>query len=179
MHISFLGAAGEVTGSCYLVRAGRTRFLVDCGLFQGSREAQRINLAALNFDDFSPKAIDFVLLAHVHLDHSGLLSRLYALGYRGPAFATVATCELLMVLLLEAAHIQEKEAERLNRRHQSRQVRCRAGQASFAAQSEAPSVLGEHHGVSGCRNVAAIARTHLCGSRRSEAANDFAATVRS
>jgi metallo-beta-lactamase family protein len=118
MKISFLGAAREVTGSCYLLEAGGRRGLIDCGMFQGGREARGKNRAALAFD---PRRIDFVLLTHAHIDHSGLLPRLAALGYRGPIHATPPTCDLLAVMLPDAAYIQEKEAERENRhRHRAR-----------------------------------------------------------
>jgi metallo-beta-lactamase family protein len=120
MHITFFGAAGEVTGSCYLVETGEIRFLVDCGLFQGGRDAYRKNLAAL---DFSPKTLDFVLVSHAHLDHSGLLPRLAAMGYRGPIYTTEATADLLGVMLLDSAHIQEKEAEWENRHHHGKHAR--------------------------------------------------------
>ncbi|GAB4174259.1 MAG: MBL fold metallo-hydrolase [Rhodocyclaceae bacterium] len=120
MRISFLGAAGEVTGSCFLVEEAGLRFLVDCGLFQGGREAYLRNLRALAFD---LKALDFVLLTHAHLDHSGLLPRLCALGYRGPIHATAASVDLLGVMLLDAAHIQEKEAEWENRHHRGAYAR--------------------------------------------------------
>ncbi|HWI15210.1 MAG TPA: MBL fold metallo-hydrolase, partial [Burkholderiales bacterium] len=108
MKITFLGAAGEVTGSCALVEAGAARFLVDCGMFQGGADARAKNHAPFAFD---PRAIDFVLLTHAHIDHSGLLPRLVAEGYRGPIYATAATCDLVEVMLLDSAHIQEKEAE--------------------------------------------------------------------
>ena len=110
MRLGFLGAAGEVTGSCTLVEAGNARFLVDCGMFQGGREARQKNQKALNFG-FDVRKIDFVLLTHAHIDHSGLLPRLSMLGYRGPVYATQATIDLLEVLLPDSAHIQEKEAE--------------------------------------------------------------------
>ncbi|WP_126444219.1 MBL fold metallo-hydrolase RNA specificity domain-containing protein [Sulfuricystis multivorans] len=113
MNLTFLGAAREVTGSCYLLESAGSRFLVDCGLFQGGREAHAKNLRAFAFD---PGAIDFVILSHAHIDHSGLLPRLTALGFKGPIFATPATCDLLGVMLPDAAHIQEKEAERENYR---------------------------------------------------------------
>jgi len=111
VNLSFLGAAREVTGSCYLLQSGGLRFLVDCGLFQGGREARTKNFQAFSFD---PAAIDFVILSHAHIDHSGLLPRLVALGFTGPIHATPATCDLLGVMLPDAAHIQEKEAEREN-----------------------------------------------------------------
>ncbi len=114
MKLSFLGAAQEVTGSSYLVETADLKFLVDCGMFQGGREAKRKNHEALNFDLGS---IDFVLITHAHIDHSGLLPRLVALGYRGPIFATAATCDLLAVMLPDSAYIQEKETERENRKH--------------------------------------------------------------
>ncbi len=108
MRITFYGAAGEVTGSCFLVETRDVRFLVDCGLFQGGRDAWQKNLRALDFD---LRRLDFILLTHAHLDHSGLLPRATALGFRGPVHATAATADLLGVMLLDAAHIQEKEAE--------------------------------------------------------------------
>lgn len=110
MRIRFLGGAGEVTGSCTLVEAGERRFLVDCGMFQGGGEAYQKNLRALDFG-FDVRLIDFVLLTHAHIDHSGLLPRLAMLGYRGPVYATPATIALLEVLLPDSAHIQEKESE--------------------------------------------------------------------
>lgn len=108
MRITFHGAAGEVTGSCFLVETGAVRFLVDCGMFQGGRDAWRKNLRALGFD---LRSLDFILLTHAHLDHSGLLPRAIALGFRGPVYATSATVDLLGVMLLDSAHIQEKESE--------------------------------------------------------------------
>lgn len=112
MKISFFGAAGEVTGSCYLIESESACFLVDCGMFQGGREAHSKNLRAFPFD---VRMLDFVLLTHAHLDHSGLLPRLAMLGYKGPIYATPATIDLLEVLLLDSAHIQEKESEWLLR----------------------------------------------------------------
>ncbi|MDX5363818.1 MAG: MBL fold metallo-hydrolase [Pseudazoarcus pumilus] len=120
MQIEFHGAAGEVTGSCARVTWGGGSFLVDCGMFQGGRNAALKNLRAL---DFPLKDIDFVLLTHAHLDHSGLLPRLVALGWRGPVYVTEATADLLGIMLLDAGHIQEKEAEWKNRRSRSRNAR--------------------------------------------------------
>ncbi len=110
MRIGFFGAAGEVTGSCTLVEVGGCRFLVDCGMFQGGREARSKNLNALKFGG-DVRGIDCVLLTHAHIDHSGLLPMLSVLGYRGPVLATPATIDLLQVLLRDSAHIQEKESE--------------------------------------------------------------------
>jgi metallo-beta-lactamase family protein len=126
MKLTFLGAAREVTGSCYLLEAGGARFLVDCGLFQGGREAREKNRHAFAFD---PRDIDFVVLTHAHIDHSGLLPRLVALGFKGPIYATRATCDLLAVLLPDAAYIQEKEAEIENKRR----FRSKGGLRSEAA----------------------------------------------
>lgn len=108
MNLSFLGAAGEVTGSCYLVDTGEVKFLVDCGMFQGGANAEHKNRRFA----FAPKDIAFVLLTHAHIDHSGLLPRLAAQGFGGPIYATAATGELLAVMLPDSAHLQEKEAER-------------------------------------------------------------------
>ncbi|MDD3352841.1 MBL fold metallo-hydrolase [Zoogloea sp.] len=110
MRIHFFGAAGEVTGSCTLVEAGDVRFLVDCGMYQGGAEAHSKNVHALDFG-LDVRKLDFVLLTHAHIDHSGLLPRLAVMGFRGPVYATSATIDLLQVLLPDSAHIQEKEAE--------------------------------------------------------------------
>jgi len=107
MQLSFLGAAGEVTGSCYLVDTGEVKFLIDCGMFQGGHGADRKNRRFA----FKPGEIAFVLLSHAHIDHSGLLPRLAAQGFAGPVYATPATAELLAVMLPDSAHLQEKEAE--------------------------------------------------------------------
>ncbi len=108
VKLTFLGAAGEVTGSCYLVDTGKTRFLVDCGMFQGGRSADHKNRRF----GFDPRRIDFVLLTHAHIDHSGLIPRLADAGFRGPVYATRATCDLLGVMLPDSGHLQEREAER-------------------------------------------------------------------
>jgi len=107
MQLTFLGAAGEVTGSCYLVDTGTIRFLVDCGMFQGGGEAERKNRSFA----FDPRGIAFVLLSHAHIDHSGLLPRLVAGGFAGAIYATRATADLLGVMLPDSAYLQEREAE--------------------------------------------------------------------
>ncbi len=109
MQITFHGAAQTVTGSCHLVEAHGCRFLIDCGMAQGGHEADEHNENAFAFD---PASIDFVLLTHAHIDHSGLLPKLAARGFRGPIYCTLATKDLLGVLLKDSAHIQQVEYER-------------------------------------------------------------------
>lgn len=108
MKLTFLGAAGEVTGSSFLVETGEVCFLVDCGMFQGGRDADTKNYARFAF---APATLDFVLLTHAHIDHSGLLPRLVAQGFRGPIHTTAATADLLGVMLADSAHIQQREQE--------------------------------------------------------------------
>jgi len=120
MKIQFLGAAGEVTGSRHSVEltlGGRkTRFMVDFGMFQGGREATAKNLEPL---PFSPKEIDFVVLTHAHIDHSGLLPRLCAQGFSGPIYCTDASFELLKILLPDSAHLQHSDVDRAERRQKA------------------------------------------------------------
>jgi metallo-beta-lactamase family protein len=106
-RLTFLGAAGTVTGSKYLVEAAGKRLLVDCGLFQGSQELQDRNYKPLSID---PKTIDYLVLTHAHLDHTGWLPVLVKSGYRGPIFANPATMELATLLLKDSAHLQEEDA---------------------------------------------------------------------
>lgn len=113
MKLSFLGAAREVTGSCFLVETANTRFLIDCGMVQGGREASDRNHKPFEFD---PGSIDFVLLTHAHIDHSGLLPKLTRSRFEGPIYATSATADLLGVMLPDSAYIQESEAIRNSRR---------------------------------------------------------------
>ena len=106
MRLAFHGAAGEVTGSCFEVDTGEVRFLVDCGMFQGAGGDAKNRAFA-----FEPRDIAFVLLTHAHIDHSGLIPRLAAQGFRGAVYATAATCDLASVMLPDSGHLQEKEAE--------------------------------------------------------------------
>jgi metallo-beta-lactamase family protein len=107
MRLTFHGAAGEVTGSCFEVDTGELRFLVDCGMFQGGAAAEAKNRSFA----FDARGIAFVLLTHAHIDHSGLIPRLVARGFRGAVYATAATCDLAAVMLPDSGHLQEKEAE--------------------------------------------------------------------
>jgi len=119
MKLSFLGAAREVTGSCFLVEAPGLRFLVDCGMVQGGRTAAARNREPFPFD---PASINFVLLTHAHIDHSGLLPKLTRAGFKGPIYATPATVDLLGVMLPDSAHIQESEAKREAKRYKEKTV---------------------------------------------------------
>ena len=112
MKITFLGAAHEVTGSCTYIECGATRFIVDCGMEQGRDMFvnQRLPVA--------PGAVDFALLTHAHIDHSGLLPLLAKTGFTGSVYATAATCSLADIMLRDSAHIQESEAEYKTRKAQ-------------------------------------------------------------
>ena len=108
VSVKFLGAAGVVTGSKYLIDLGEFEFLVDCGLFQGPRD-----LREKNWDDFPIPVdeIDAILITHGHLDHIGYLPKLIKQGYQGPIYCTEATAELAKILLLDSGKLQEEEAE--------------------------------------------------------------------
>ena len=110
MRITFLGAAHEVTGSCTYIECGPARFIVDCGMEQGRDMFvnQRLPVA--------PGTVDFALLTHAHIDHSGLLPLLAKNGFRGPVYATAATCSLADIMLRDSAHIQMSEAEYKSRK---------------------------------------------------------------
>ncbi|OWF65462.1 MBL fold hydrolase [Polynucleobacter hirudinilacicola] len=120
MKIQFLGAAGEVTGSRHSVEITlakrQRRFMVDYGMFQGGREATNKNIEPL---PFSPKDLDFIVLTHAHIDHSGLLPRLCAQGFSGPIYCTTATFELLKILLPDSAYLQRADVERAERKQKA------------------------------------------------------------
>lgn len=105
MKITFIGATHEVTGSCYYLEAAGKKFLVDCGMEQGPNYYENMEIPV------SCKDLDFVLLTHAHMDHSGNLPAIYAKGFQGPIYATDATCHLCDIMLRDSAHIQMFEAE--------------------------------------------------------------------
>ena len=117
LSLQFLGAVGGVTGSKFLVTFGTEQVLLDCGLFQGLKE--------LRLRNWAPPPIDVgklgsIVLTHAHIDHSGYLPRLVARGFSGPVYATLATCDLLKIMLLDAAYLQEEEARYANKRGYSK-----------------------------------------------------------
>jgi len=113
MRLRFIGAAGQVTGSCYLLEAAGQRVLVDCGAYQERPSLDR------NWDPFpvDPASVDVLLLTHAHVDHSGLLPKLVREGYRGHILATTATGDLLPIVLMDAARIHEEDAAFKKKRH--------------------------------------------------------------
>lgn len=111
--LTFVGAAGTVTGSKYLLEHGRRRWLVDCGLFQGLKALRLMNRAPMPFD---PASLDGVLLSHAHLDHSGMLPALVRDGFRGPVWCTPATRALCTLLLPDSGRLQEEDAAYANRK---------------------------------------------------------------
>ncbi|MDC0336452.1 MBL fold metallo-hydrolase [Pseudodesulfovibrio sp.] len=113
MKITFMGAARTVSGSCYIIECAGKRFALDCGLHQGNNEIEKRNW---NLDQYNAKNIDFILITHAHIDHSGLLPALVSKGFQNPIYCTAPTRDLLEIMLLDSAHIQEMEAEWSNRK---------------------------------------------------------------
>lgn len=111
MKITFLGAAGEVTGSQHLIETDSRRILLDCGLFQGHRAESRLKNLSFFCD---PKSLDGVILSHAHADHCGNLPGLYKAGFRGPIFCTAPTADVADLMLHDSARIQEEDARYLN-----------------------------------------------------------------
>ena len=117
MRLTFHGAAGTVTGSRHLLEAGDERVLVDCGMFQGLKKLRRLNWET---PEFEPRFLDHLVLTHAHIDHSGYLPRMMRYGFRSPVHCSEPTAELLELMLMDAAHLQEEDAAFANRRGFSR-----------------------------------------------------------
>lgn len=117
IKLKFLGAAGTVTGSKYLIETPEKRILVDCGLFQGLKELRQLNWQPLPLDE---KMVDLVLLTHGHLDHTGYLPKLVKEGFSGSIWGTAPTLDITKIILEDSARIQEEDAERANREGYSR-----------------------------------------------------------
>ncbi|NLW03396.1 MAG: MBL fold metallo-hydrolase, partial [Clostridiaceae bacterium] len=115
MKIKFLGATTSVTGSCHMITTQGHKFLLDCGMFQGSDEMEQLNREEF---DFNPEEIEFVILSHAHIDHSGRLPLLVRRGFKGRIYCTDATADLLGIMLRDSAFILQKETEWINRKNQ-------------------------------------------------------------
>ena len=113
MKVKFLGAAMSVTGTCHLITTDKYKFLLDCGQFQGSRALEELNAKDFGFD---PSEIDFMILSHSHIDHSGRIPLLTKRGYAGKIYCTDATADLVEIMLKDSGYIHEKEAEWTNRK---------------------------------------------------------------
>lgn len=113
MHVTFSGAAREVTGSCHLLTVGEHTVALDCGMFQGKRAESREKNARF---PIPPESLSAIVLSHAHIDHAGRLPFLTRNGYRGTIWATPATRDLCSVMLMDSAFIQEKDAEFLRKR---------------------------------------------------------------
>ncbi|MGB5451822.1 MAG: MBL fold metallo-hydrolase [Sedimenticolaceae bacterium] len=121
MRLSFHGAARGVTGSCHLLECAGLKILIDCGLYQGGRRIEEENAEPFGFE---PAEIDFLLLSHAHLDHCGRIPLLVARGFRGEIITTAASRELARLVMLDAAGLQEEEAQWLNRKARRRRDRA-------------------------------------------------------
>ena len=138
MKITFIGATHEVTGSCYYLEAAGKKFLVDCGMEQGPDYYENKDITV------PPGELDFVLLTHAHMDHSGNLPAIYAKGFKGPVYATEATCNLCDIMLRDSAHIQMFEAEWRNRKAK------RQGKPEFVPAYTMEDALGVIRNFVGC-----------------------------
>ena len=119
--IKFLGAAGTVTGSRFVLETQKEKFLIDCGLFQGPKKLREMNWAPFQED---PKSITNVLLTHAHIDHSGYLPKLVKEGFKGHVLSTHATRDLCEIMLADSAHLQEEDAFWANKKGYSKHNNC-------------------------------------------------------
>lgn len=144
IRLAFLGGAGTVTGSKYLLETSQSKILIDCGLFQGYKELRERNWRPL---PFNPADLDAVVLTHAHIDHSGYLPALVRDGFKGPIFATAATKDLCAVLLPDSGYLQEREAERANRYGYSRHKPAKSLYTRLEAEKSLEQIVPVDFGV--------------------------------
>jgi len=164
MKVTFLGGAGTVTGSKHLIESGKTRFLVDCGLFQGLKALRLRNWRPLPVD---PRSIDAVVLTHAHIDHSGYLPVLVRDGFRGPIYCTEPTAELCNILLPDSGHLQEEDARYANKKKFSKHRPARPlyteKDAKRVAKQLTPISFGGHETI-GAFDVRLVPAGHILGT---------------
>jgi metallo-beta-lactamase family protein len=117
IKMKFCGATRTVTGSCFMIRTPKCKFLIDCGLFQGHNTLRQLNYQPFPID---PQVLDFVLLTQGQIDHMGLLPKLWRADLKGPVFMTRGTRDLLHCMLPDSGHIKEVDVENFNRRYARR-----------------------------------------------------------
>jgi metallo-beta-lactamase family protein len=148
MKLTFLGAAGTVTGSKYLLEDDNRKILIDCGLFQGRKELREMNWAEPPFD---PADIDAILLTHAHIDHSGYIPKLVKEGFRGPIYCTEATADLCSILLPDSGYLQEEDAAAANHygysKHEPALPLYTQEDAQIALEQLRPIEFGKRYGL--------------------------------
>lgn len=165
--LKFLGAAGAVTGSRSLFQINDKHYLIDCGLFQGPKESRLKNWEEFPFD---PQKIDAVILTHAHIDHSGYLPKLVREGFRGPIYCSQATADLLQIMLMDSAHLQEEDARFANETRHSKHFPAmplyNVGDASRSLEFLKPVASDEWLDLEGCGARFQLIRSgHILGSR--------------
>jgi metallo-beta-lactamase family protein len=165
MHMQFLGATGTVTGSKYLVTSGRTRILIDCGLFQGYKQLRLRNWSQL---PVAASSIDAVVLTHAHLDHSGYIPLLVKNGFRGKIYCSEATYDLCRILLPDSGHLLEEEAGYANRhaysRHSPALPLYTQADAEDSLEYFSPVKFGKRFTVAGRLHAELIRAGHILGA---------------
>ncbi|MEJ7646964.1 MAG: MBL fold metallo-hydrolase [Chryseolinea sp.] len=169
VSVQFLGGAGSVTGSRYLLRIGDFNVMLDCGLFQGLKE-----LRQRNWDQFpvDPASIDAIIISHAHIDHTGYLPKVVKEGFKGPIYCTEATADLIEILLLDSAHLQEEEAEYAARKGYSKHENPAPLYNTEDAQSVFPLIsttgFGKRISINGNVDIIFSDAGHLLGAAITE-----------
>lgn len=165
MKLTFIGATETVTGSKYLLEHESKKILIDCGLFQGSKELRLRNWGGL---PFNPADIDAVVLTHAHIDHSGYIPKLVKAGFKGPIYCTEATFDLCKILLPDSGHLQEEDAESANRegwsKHHPALPLYTEQEARDCLKYFRPLPFGQAHVLSGELNFAFHRAGHILGA---------------